>query len=582
MNFIPTVQIATIVVLPLLITAAAMRRFRITWTVLALGVLFYLAQAGLQAAFLAAVLTSNLMHSPAALAASLALLFGAFEEGGRWLGFIGTDTMQRYRNWGAVVVYGAGHGAAAAARLMMLAAIIPALAAPIANPSLAASAALAFAVVPEIIFQCGWSTLVMYAVIRRRARYLLVAIVGHVALYDAVFTMLQQGRIGIALLIEITAALAAAAAASYLYFRWPFRQHEGAERSALHSGAAIALHDLAFTYPADLGHEPVQALHGLTLEVRRGQVLALLGHNGAGKTTTLHILSGLLTPSSGHASIEGHDVEEQPDEVRKLVGFQRDEPGLYPYMPVAAYLNFFARLYDIPRDERGRRIDHLLDILQLADKRDAACGSLSKGSRQKVAFARTLIHEPQVLLLDEPTSGLDPVISMLVREMIGRLKQQGRTLVLATHNLYEAEAIADDVAIVHHGRLIRHGAVSALEGDGVKRFILRLHATEDSLARALERLHQLDSITDLRLVDDESNGAGQRALSFCTTAPESTNPEVLSIALAMGLKPYALVETILSLERLYLDLDRELSDENGTSAGVRPGTHPGAHPGTHR
>src|SRR5271156_5215953 len=114
MNLITTVQIATIFALPLLIVAIVMRRFRVTWMVLGLGVLFYLAQAGLQTSFLAAILTSNrLMRSPTALAATLALLFGAFEEGGRWLGFIGTGTMQRYRNWGAVVVYGAGYGAAA-------------------------------------------------------------------------------------------------------------------------------------------------------------------------------------------------------------------------------------------------------------------------------------------------------------------------------------------------------------------------------------------------------------------------------------------------------------------------------------
>jgi len=564
MTFIPTVQIATIVALTTGIVAVVIRRFRVTWMVLALGVLFYLAQAGLQASFLAAILTSSpLMRSPVALTAALALLFGAFEEAGRWLGFIGTSTMQHYRNWGAVIVYGAGHGAAAAARMMMLAAIIPGLAAPIANPSLVTSSALAFAVVPEIIFQCGWSTLVMYAVIRRRARYLLVAIAGHVALYDAVFTTLQQDRIAIAISIEIAGALIAVAVAWYLGLRWPISEPQRAERARLQSDEAIAVHDLAFTYPGDLGHEPVKALHGLTLEVRRGQVLALLGHNGAGKTTTLHILGGLLTPTGGGASIEGHDVAEEPDEVRKLVGLQRDEPGLYPYMPVAAYLNFFARLYDIPRDERAKRIDDLLDVLQLADKRDAAAGSLSKGSRQKVAFARTLIHEPQVLLLDEPTSGLDPVISMLVRDMIGRLKNQGRTIVLATHNLYEAEAIADDVAIVHHGRMIRHGKIGALERNGAKRFILRLNAPEDSIARALERLRQLDSISDLRLVSDETNGSPVKSVSFCTSSPERSNPEVLSIVLAMGLKPYSLVESIMSLERIYLDLDRELSDARG-------------------
>ncbi|HTY55300.1 MAG TPA: hypothetical protein VMB26_08870, partial [Candidatus Binataceae bacterium] len=135
------------------------------------------------------------------------------------------------------------------------------------------------------------------------------------------------------------------------------------------------------------------------------------------------------------------------------------------------------------------------------------------------------------------------------------------TIVLATHNLYEAEALADDVAIVHHGRLIRHGTVAALEDNGAKRFILRLHAPDDSLKAAIERLRQLDSISDLRLVSDDGDGSAMNSLSFCTTAPEAVNPEVLSIVLAMGLKPYSLVENIMSLERVYLDLDRQLSDE---------------------
>ena len=120
--------------------------------------------------------------------------------------------------------------------------------------------------------------------------------------------------------------------------------------------------------------------------------------------------------------------------------------------------------------------------------------------------------------------------------MIAQLRREGRTIVLATHNLYEAEALADDVAIVHHGRLIRHGAIAALEGNGAKRFTLRLAAPHDSLAPALERLRQLDSISELRLIDDDG-GSPMTSLSFCTATPETANPEVLSILLAMGSSP---------------------------------------------
>jgi ABC-2 type transport system ATP-binding protein len=569
MNLTTTVQIATIAVLPLLIGAIVMRRFRVTWFVMGLGVLFYLAQAGAQTPFLAAILTSGAMAKPpAALAVILALLFGTFEEGARWLGFIGTSTMQRCRNWGAVVVYGAGHGAAAAARFMFLSGIIPVLSGSIHETSRLMSLAISFDRVPGILFQCGWSTLVMYGVIRGRARYLIAAIAGHVAIYSAVFVMLQRNRVVSAELIETAGALLAVAISLYLYTVWPAERPRSEQRSPLEGDAAIVIRDLTYVYPGDRRHDPVQAIRGLTLQVRRGRMLALLGHNGAGKTTTLHILSGLLSPTSGRASVEGQDVEQAPDQVRKLVGLQREEPGLYPHMPVAAYLNFFARLYDIPREERIARIEALLTSLQLADKRDAPTGSLSKGNRQKVAFARTLIHQPQVLLLDEPTSGLDPVISVLVRQMIAQLRHEGRTIVLATHNLYEAETLADDVAIVHHGRLIRHGAVAALEGNSAKRFIVRFVAPHDSLAPALERLRQLDSISELRLIDD-GGGSPMTSLSFCTATPETANPEVLSILLAMGLKPYSLVETLLSLERVYLDLDRQLSDENDATGERR-------------
>ncbi len=167
-----------------------------------------------------------------------------------------------------------------------------------------------------------------------------------------------------------------------------------------------------------------------------------------------------------------------------------------------------------------------------------------------------------MLLLDEPTSGLDPAVSMLVREMIAELRREGSTIVLATHNLFEAQALADEVAIVHRGRLIRHGPVAALQNNSGKRYTLELAAPWSALGPALARLRQLDSISDLRVLDG-GNDSGNASLCFSTATPEAANPQVLSIVLAMGLRPYALAESRLSLEQVYLDLARELDDDDG-------------------
>ena len=570
MNTGTAVQIAAIALFALLISAIVMRHFRVTWSVMVLGVLFYMAQAGAQTPFLAAVISAfGNAGSPVLLALLMALLFGSFEEGARWFGFIASSPMLRFRNWGAAVVYGSGHGAAEALRFIFLSGIIPGLSGTSPWPPRLLLLAISLDRVSAILFHCGWSTLVMYGVIRKRVSYLAAAIAGHVAIYWAVFVLLQQNRVLGAELVQALGALLAIAIALGLYTVWPLEE-QAAERPSFIADEAIAVRDLTYVYPGDRRHKPVQAIRGLSLQVRRGRLLALLGHNGAGKTTTLRILGGLLSPTTGQASVAGEDVARSPDEVRKLVGLQSEVPGLYPHMSVAAYLNFFARLYDVPRRERIARIEELLTSLQLTDQRDAPAGSLSKGNRQKVALARTLIHHPQVLLLDEPTSGLDPAVSVLVRQMIAGLRRQGRTIVLATHNLFEAEALADDVAIVHRGLLIRHGPVAALENHGAKRFTVQLAPPHVSLGSALERLRQLDSISELHVVDKGSAGDSSTvSLSFCTPAPETANPEVLSTLLAMGLKPYALTESLLSLEQIYLDLDRQMSDENGASGEQR-------------
>ena len=195
------------------------------------------------------------------------------------------------------------------------------------------------------------------------------------------------------------------------------------------------------------------AIRAMDLEVRRGEVLGLLGPNGAGKTTTVRLLAALIEPTEGTASVDGLDVRRQPEEVRARVGILTETPGLYEKLSATANLDFFGRLYGLDAATRAERIERYLRLFSLWDRRDVAAGGFSKGMKQKLAIARALLHEPAVVFLDEPTAALDPEAAHIVREAIEAIRRSGRTIVLATHNLYEADRLCDRVAFVRGGLL---------------------------------------------------------------------------------------------------------------------------------
>src|SRR5512135_784233 len=205
------------------------------------------------------------------------------------------------------------------------------------------------------------------------------------------------------------------------------------------------------------------AVDGVTLTVRPGQILALLGQNGAGKTTTVRMLTALLSPTRGVARVNGYDVQAQPRHVREAVGVLTEQHGLYVRMTGREYLDFFGQLHGLGATTRKRRGDYLLEDFGLAQAATQRIGEYSKGMRQKLALARALIHEPSVLLLDEPTSAMDPESARLVRDEIARLRSSQRTIVICTHNLAEAEALADTVAIIYKGRILRTGTFEELK-----------------------------------------------------------------------------------------------------------------------
>lgn len=205
-----------------------------------------------------------------------------------------------------------------------------------------------------------------------------------------------------------------------------------------------------------------KAVEGVNLDIIPGEVLALLGQNGAGKTTTVRMLTSMLSPTRGWAKVAGFDVVTQQNEVRASTGVLNEQHGLYGRMTAVEYLNFFGEVYQLDRERRKRRIDELLEYFGLTYVANRRCGEYSKGMRQKLALARALIHEPPVLLLDEPTSAMDPESAQLVRNEIARLRSSQRTIIICTHNLVEAEMLADKVAIIYHGRILLNGTLEDL------------------------------------------------------------------------------------------------------------------------
>ena len=208
---------------------------------------------------------------------------------------------------------------------------------------------------------------------------------------------------------------------------------------------------------------PLWAIRDMDLEVLRGEVLGLLGPNGAGKTTTVRLLTALIEPSEGRASVDGLDVVGHPEAVRARVGILTETPGLYDKLSATANLDFFGRLYGLDASTRADRIERYLRLFSLWERRDDIAGTFSKGMKQKLAIARALLHEPAVVFLDEPTAALDPEAAYVVREAIESMRRSGRTIVLATHNLDEADRLCDRVAFVRGG-LLRIDSPAGLRG----------------------------------------------------------------------------------------------------------------------
>jgi ABC-2 type transport system ATP-binding protein len=204
------------------------------------------------------------------------------------------------------------------------------------------------------------------------------------------------------------------------------------------------------------------ALENLHLEIPQGEVYGLIGPNGAGKTTLIRILATLLEPTYGQVRIAGIDVLQEPLKVHPLIGYMSDFFSLYENMLVWEYLDHFARCYRVPRKRRESLVDEVLKLVSLEVRRDAEIKSLSRGMRQRLCFAKTLLHEPKVLLLDEPASGLDPAGRLEFRELLKQLHAMGRTVLISSHILTEMADFCTSIGIMEQGRLLASGRVDTI------------------------------------------------------------------------------------------------------------------------
>src|SRR5580765_7621220 len=201
------------------------------------------------------------------------------------------------------------------------------------------------------------------------------------------------------------------------------------------------------------------ALNRLTLKLEKGDVYGFIGPNGAGKTTTMRILATLLNPTWGEASVCGYSIYNGSKEIRRSIGYMPDFFGVYDDMKVTEYLEFFAAAYRITGPDRRKKVDQVLDLVDLGYKRDALVTSLSRGMTQRLGLARVLLHEPQVLLLDEPASGLDPRARIEMRKLIKKLRGMNKTIMVSSHILPELADICNKIGIIERGRLIFNGTV---------------------------------------------------------------------------------------------------------------------------
>jgi len=288
----------------------------------------------------------------------------------------------------------------------------------------------------------------------------------------------------------------------------------------------------------------ITAVEELDLDVAEGEVFGFLGPNGAGKTTTVRMLTCLIGPTRGTATVAGYKIGQQDIEIRRRVGVLTEAPGMYDNLTAENNLHIYAKLYEV-KDVKGQ-VDKYLKMLGLYERRMDAAGTFSKGMKQKLAIARALLHEPRVLFLDEPTAGLDPEASHLVREFIEELKKEGRTIFLCTHNLDEADRLCDRIGVFKSRLLVVDTPANLRTSTFGRKVVFHLVRADENLSTTLKKF---EFVKNVKIVENK--------LIVTLDNPSVQNPEIIRALVQSGADIQFVGELRHSLEDVYLQLVKQ-------------------------
>lgn len=289
------------------------------------------------------------------------------------------------------------------------------------------------------------------------------------------------------------------------------------------------------------------AIRDIDLELNQGDLFGFIGPNGAGKTTTMRIIATLLNPTWGEAYVCGNSIYTKPKEIRRLVGYMPDFFGVYDDMKVIEYLEFFAAAYRIRGPERRKRCDEMLEIVDLDFKRDAYANTLSRGQTQRLGLARTLLHDPQVLLLDEPLSGLDPRARIVMRNLLRRLGQMGKTIIVSSHILPELADICNKIGIIDRGIMSVNAEVADVMKQVRQRTVLIIEVKGDRDA-ACKLLEQHDAVESLEVKKEQLHVTLQQGIGDYSEIP--------SLLIGAGHKLTLFREEEVNLESAFMTLTK--------------------------
>jgi ABC-2 type transport system ATP-binding protein len=292
------------------------------------------------------------------------------------------------------------------------------------------------------------------------------------------------------------------------------------------------------------------ALHPLNLSIEAGTVFGFVGQNGAGKSTTFSILSTLLAPSSGTATVNGFDILKEPKQVRKQLGYMPDFFGVYDQLKAEEYLDFYGASYGIPANERQKLIPQLLELVNLSHKRNDYVDLLSRGMKQRLCLARSLIHDPAVLILDEPASGLDPRARVEMREILKELKNMGKTIMISSHILPELAEMCDVIGILDQGKLVAQGSVSAIQQQLQTEKIIMVRTLH--VANTIAFLEENHQVTKTEKMDEEG------FIQFLFKGNDEDQLQLLKAAILKDIPIISFSEMESDLEDVFMEITKEV------------------------